>query len=497
MAFRESSYVIIETGRSVIRARRGITELLPVPSVEIPARVGLRKTGTNSGGGNLDSMDVDAPEKSRSPSRSSYLVGHFLDEAEAAGEDLEIFWPFSAGDIHDWLQAEALWKYILYTCLQLRRSHNEFPVLLSLLPSLSRTTHEKICQMFFERFNVAALSVYDRPLLQLFAVNSVTGVVIDVDRERIDITPILDTSLHHPGLRSLPFGLNHCELYVAQILQTTNPALIAKLSPPEAPLSPEVLRRILVQLVRHMLKEGLIKIPAEGGAVAPVPVIEEEGLTNIAAVLVAGKEKAIIEAAGNRKKEKKGATAAEKEREREAAALDLIEIDFAFVVDGQERKVKVTVGKERHRLCEPLFDPALLKGIKGVVVDKALVSLQESIRLAVTSVDWDKRAFIWDGVFVTGDLIPTKTFGPALQTRLMAYVINDPENAAEVQPKYIRLLKVPEYFAEYREKPDGLAGFLGAAIVAKLIFSDASGRNFVTKMEYGAKGPSALLEILV
>jgi hypothetical protein len=38
----------------------------------------------------------------------------------------------------------------------------------------------------------------------------------------------------------------------------------------------------------------------------------------------------------------------------------------------------------------------------------------------------------------------------------------------EVQPKYIRTVKVPEYFAEYREKGDGLAAFLGSSIVAKV-----------------------------
>lgn len=44
----------------------------------------------------------------------------------------------------------------------------------------------------------------------------------------------------------------------------------------------------------------------------------------------------------------------------------------------------------------------------------------------------------------------------------------------EVQPRVIRTLKIPEYFAEYREKGDGLASFLGASIVAKVIIPAAS-----------------------
>jgi actin-related protein 9 len=41
---------------------------------------------------------------------SEYLVGTSLDEAIAAGENLEIYWPLEEGnDIPSWPQAEALW----------------------------------------------------------------------------------------------------------------------------------------------------------------------------------------------------------------------------------------------------------------------------------------------------------------------------------------------------------------------------------------------------
>lgn len=38
----------------------------------------------------------------------------------------------------------------------------------------------------------------------------------------------------------------------------------------------------------------------------------------------------------------------------------------------------------------------------------------------------------------------------------------------EVQPRGVKTLRVPDYFAEYRDKGDGLAGFLGTSIVAKV-----------------------------
>lgn len=68
---------------------------------EIRARVGLRK----------DSMQIDSNAGPRSKA-SDFLVGAALDEAEAAGEDLEIFWPFDDSQITLWPQAEAIWRDI-------------------------------------------------------------------------------------------------------------------------------------------------------------------------------------------------------------------------------------------------------------------------------------------------------------------------------------------------------------------------------------------------
>ena len=40
---------------------------------------------------------------------TDYLVGHQLDDALAAGQELVISWPFADGQIKDFMQAEALW----------------------------------------------------------------------------------------------------------------------------------------------------------------------------------------------------------------------------------------------------------------------------------------------------------------------------------------------------------------------------------------------------
>jgi len=105
-------------------------------------------------------------------------------------------------------------------------------------------------------------------------------------------------------------------------------------------------------------REGLVKVPVDGEAARE---IEDEGVTDIAAVLVAGKEKAVIES-GMKKRATAKASAAEQARAKEIEAMDLVAVEF--------RGKEVTLGKERHRFCEPLFEPSLLNVIEGLEREK-------------------------------------------------------------------------------------------------------------------------------
>jgi actin-related protein 9 len=143
-------------------------------------------------------------------------------------------------------------------------------------------------------------------------------------------------------------------------------------------------------------KDGHVKVPSDG----ETAVAEDEGVTDIAAVIVAGKERALIES-GMKKRATKAASAAEQQRAREIEALDLITVQF--------RGHSLTLGKERHRFCEPLFDPSLLRGIPITdVMPKSAaemsLSLQEAVGISVAQTEVDQRQYIWGGLFVTGDL---------------------------------------------------------------------------------------------
>ena len=258
------------------------------------------------------------------------------------------------------------------------------------MPGLSRDHYERICQIFFERFNVAAFGILERPMAQIYATNSLNGVVVDIGDEKTDITPVYEGFITQQARTTISLGIRDCEIYLAHLLRL-NQSVVSSLSPPSNPLAPEALFSTLRELVQYIWREGYIKVPSDGETAAP----EDEGVTDIAAVLVAGREKAVIES-GMKKKATAKASAAEQARAREIEALDLVTIQF--------REHSLTLGKERHRFCEPLFDPTLLKGIPGVSGSASSLTLQDAVGLAVGHAEVDQRQYVWSGLFVTGDL---------------------------------------------------------------------------------------------
>ncbi|OAX38980.1 actin-related protein [Rhizopogon vinicolor AM-OR11-026] len=503
VSFRDSSVVIIECGRTLIRAGIGLQDLLKAPSIEIQARVGLRRSPGDTTNGRSSLRPSEGGENLRpsaSSSRASslpchpspsakvndYLIGSQLDEALEAGQDIIVSWPFSDGDVRDWTQAEALWKYVLFNTLQLKRTQNESPVMLSMPAGLFRESSQRICQIFFERFNVAGFGLLDRPVAQLYAAGQLNGIVIDVGHEITDITPMYDGFIMNHARSSTPLGIRDCQVYLANLLRS-NQSVMAAASPPDNPSNTEVTQRFLDDLVKHIWEEGFVRVPSDGQT-AEIP--EDEGVTDIAAVLVAGKEKAVIET-GMKKKLTAKASAAEQARAREIEALDLVTVQF--------RDHSITLGKERHRFCEPLFDPTLLNGLsveRAEPYEGRILPLQEAVGFAVRQADVAQRQYIWQGLFVTGDLTNhVKGIGAALQSRLAPFILSSPDQATEFQSRSIRALNVPEYFAEYREKGDGLAAFLGTSIVAKIAFNESHGKNFVSKTDYNEKGPHAVIEM--
>jgi queuine/archaeosine tRNA-ribosyltransferase len=77
--------------------------------------------------------------------------------------------PFSFRASARFLTRSSNRKHALFTTLGLRRTQMESPVQLSIFPGLPRSSCERICQMFFERFNVAGFSILERPMAQMYS----------------------------------------------------------------------------------------------------------------------------------------------------------------------------------------------------------------------------------------------------------------------------------------------------------------------------------------
>jgi len=284
-------------------------------------------------------------------------------------------------------------KYVLFTGLQRKRVQNESPVLLSIPVGLSRDAYEKVCQIFFERFNVAGFGILERPMAQIYSTISLSGVVVDVDYDKSDITPIYEGFIVHPGTVTTSVGINDCQRYLANRLKS-NQSVMAAISPPESPLESDALNSALLAFVEQIWKDGHIKIPSDG----ETAIVEDEGITDIAAIVVAGKEKAVIES-GMKKKQSQKQSAEQQARAREIEAMDLITVQF--------KEKSITLGKERHRFCEPLFDPTLVGKVESSDTRTLYLSLQEAVDRAIRQTDVDQQQYIWQGVLVTGDLTKT------------------------------------------------------------------------------------------
>jgi len=357
---------------------------------------------------------------------SDYLVGPQLDEALAAGQDLIVSWPFVGAQILDWTQAEAIWrvpflfasahlltrpcnrKHALFATLGLRRTQMESPVQLSIFPGLPRSSCERVCQMFFERFNVAGFSILERPMAQIYSSNALNGLIIDLGYHWTDVSAVYDGFLLKQARTSTPVGVKACLAFLAQVLKT-NTSIISTLSPPESPLSPEALHQAFQDLASTLYHRGLIKPPVLGPSQLASGEAEEEGVTDIASILIAGKERAVIEA-NIKKRANQKASIAEQAKLKEIEALDLITLEF----NGKE----VTVGKERHRFCDPLFDPRVLKHVPGLEAtlfghsekekdQNPVLSVSEAAWHVLSRVEVDQRQYILGSPNAAGGLLAT------------------------------------------------------------------------------------------
>lgn len=86
----------------------------------------------------------------------------------------------------------------------------------------------------------------------------------------------------------------------------------------------------------------------------------------------------------------------------------------------------------------------------------------------LSAVNWLHRSGVGISTLSVCNLISFVGLAAAVRSHLEMYIVTSLELMTDVQPKFIRTLKVPDYFANFRESGDSLACYLGCSIVAKV-----------------------------
>jgi len=105
--------------------------------------------------------------------RDSY-VG---DDAMAKRGVLFLKYPIEHGVVNNWDDMEKIWHHTFFN--ELRVVPDEHPVLVTEAPLNPKMNREKMCEIFFETFNVPAFYVAVQAVMSLYSSGRTTGIVFD------------------------------------------------------------------------------------------------------------------------------------------------------------------------------------------------------------------------------------------------------------------------------------------------------------------------------
>ncbi|KAJ9111374.1 hypothetical protein QFC19_001142 [Naganishia cerealis] len=533
--------MLVIDGRHIIAGRDLKTASnssgVPAPSVTAAARYGLRKSADVSGhlGGTASNQSQPEENDEQRP-LSDYLVGSFLEDALSKDDanTISIYWPFEEtpdvqrkgkqAETTDWRGREA----ILYVCLNMigeakfirllssrRRRHlftyqfgqppRENTTSLILVPPPTRSfvnTNAGLAnytQIAFEALNCATFSVMPWPVASLFGVGSGTGMVVHIGGYSTEIAVVVDSTVRTDVGGCVNIGKEDCILHLADLLSKDD-AIRNQITAGIRESSSETSSHTTADSVFRELACGILDDEDRGKIIIPLAsgqkaaIVgedgeeeEEEGVLNVAKILVTGDTKTIQQLKEN--KNKKGAAAnaaalaaAEKaasDRAAQAAAEKAADVQTYHVAS---LHLDVKVGPLRHRACEPLY-----RALDGMEYGSSR-TVQEGMALVMKNLEPAYRQAVWESIVVTGDLARIPSLPHAITSYLNMFLLSNPDRETEEQPNHYRILKMPEYYPEFKNSSTNVAPFLGASIAAKAILNGHS----ISKADYNQHGPAAI-----
>ena len=107
-----------------------------------------------------------------------------------AGTEVTLYHPIHGGIVNDWDLMETVWRHTFVD--ELRVDPQDHPVLLTEPPLNPRANRERMTQIMFETFNVAALYVSQDAVLSMYASGRTDGLVVQSGDTVTYVVPVYE-----------------------------------------------------------------------------------------------------------------------------------------------------------------------------------------------------------------------------------------------------------------------------------------------------------------
>lgn len=392
------------------------------------------------------------------------------------GEESDAIYPLQNGRIVDLPAFLYLIKLVYKSAAKKAQSISNPALLLVVSGNYTRLQTEEITRYVFESIGAPGFYVLSNALAAAFAYASQDALVIDIGKDKTEITPVLDFSPVSAAQSILTIGGNNINENLQKLLPDLSQSQIETLK-----LSP--------------IYEILTADEHKNSWFALNPSNEpdkDEGIVDVAAIVTSGRTREILE---EREKEKQG-----EPKKEEPPNMDR---EFNTFVDDDGKVIEV--GKQRFYGSEEL-------------IDRICTAVGQSTK----KIDMvNKRQDLWDNIIIIGNGSRVKGLKEALLTSLQERFLvsrassypdssgfnssyNSPTPSALYtasnqghgqSPSSMKVLKMSEYFPEWKGVGWEDASFLGAEIAAKQVFGGSADNACVTRREYNEIGPSSIWDI--